>query len=60
MDWAISVTGERSQHMNEIFKPVSSKMDFAAMERGILQSWEKHGIVQKYLRSNQTAIEEFR
>lgn len=45
--------------MNEIFKAVSSKVDFPAMEREILESWEKHGIVQKYLRCNQDSEKRF-
>ena len=38
-----------------MFKPVPSKMDFPAMEREILQWWDENGIMQKYLRRNETA-----
>ena len=35
-----------------MFEPVSSKVDFPAMERDILQWWDDAGIVDKYLRRN--------
>ena len=35
-----------------MFEPVSSKMDFPAMERDLLQWWDDAGIVKKYLRRN--------
>ena len=35
-----------------MFKPVSPKVDFPAMEREILAWWEREGIVQRYLHRN--------
>ncbi len=37
------------------FKPVSSKVDFPAMERDLLAWWQAQGILQKYLRRNERA-----
>jgi isoleucyl-tRNA synthetase len=41
------------------FKPVSSQVDFPAMERGLLSWWYESGIVEKYLHRNDTAKENF-
>ncbi len=35
-----------------MFKPVSPKVDFPAMEREILAWWQREGIVQRYLHRN--------
>lgn len=37
------------------FQPVSSKADFPAMEREVLQWWHDHRIVAQYLRKNERA-----
>ncbi|MDQ7843231.1 MAG: class I tRNA ligase family protein [Armatimonadota bacterium] len=37
------------------FKPVSSKVDFPAMEREILAWWETHRVREQYLRRNENA-----
>ncbi len=37
------------------FKPVSSKIDFPAMERELLQWWARHRIVERYLHRNDHA-----
>ena len=42
-----------------MFEPVSSKMDFPAMERDILQWWDDAGIVDKYLRRNDDSDRRF-
>ena len=42
-----------------MFKPVSSKVDFPAMERDILAWWQENGIVQKYLRRNDGSDKKF-
>ena len=42
-----------------MFKPVSSKVDFPAMERDILSWWEEKGILEKYLKRNDGATEKF-
>ena len=34
------------------FKPVSSKVDFSALEREILAWWQQSGMMQKYLHRN--------
>ncbi len=36
-----------------MFKPVSTKVDFPALEREILRWWEEQSMVRKYLRRNQ-------
>ena len=38
-----------------MFDPVSSKVDFPALEREILAFWEENGIVEKYLNRNKGA-----
>ena len=38
-----------------MFDPVSSKVDFPALEREILAFWEENGIVEKYLSRNEGA-----
>lgn len=35
------------------FRPVSSKVDFPAMEREVLAWWGEHHILQQYLRRNE-------
>jgi isoleucyl-tRNA synthetase len=42
-----------------MFKPVSSKVDFPAMERDILDWWRESGVMQKYLTRNDGAAERF-
>ena len=42
-----------------MFKPVSSKVDFPAMERDILAWWQENGIVQKYLTRNDGSDKKF-
>ena len=37
------------------FKPVSSKVDFPALEREILAWWQQTGMMQQYLRRNDTS-----
>src|SRR2546428_691117 len=39
------------------FRPVSSKVDFPAMEREILAWWQAQGILTKYLRRNERAAQ---
>ncbi|MBI4281871.1 MAG: isoleucine--tRNA ligase [Chloroflexi bacterium] len=36
-----------------MFKPVTSKVDFPAMERELLAWWQQTGMMEKYLRRNQ-------
>ena len=38
-----------------MFEPVSSKVDFPALEREMLEFWEEHRIVEKYLSRNDGA-----
>lgn len=38
-----------------VFTPVTSKVDFPAMEREILAWWQQAGIMQKYLRRNRSS-----
>ncbi|PKB67583.1 MAG: isoleucine--tRNA ligase [SAR202 cluster bacterium Io17-Chloro-G3] len=38
-----------------MFTPVTSKVDFPAMEREILAWWQQAGIMQKYLRRNRSS-----
>ena len=37
------------------FRPVSSRVDFPAMEREVLAWWEEQRILQQYLRRNETS-----
>lgn len=41
------------------FKPVSSKVDFPAVERELLEYWYKKGIVEKYLNRNSASDKKF-
>ena len=41
------------------FKPVSSQIDFPALERELLDYWYTKGIVEKYLKRNKTAGRKF-
>ena len=41
------------------FKPVSSQIDFPALERELLQYWEKEGIIEKYLNKNNSSEKKF-
>ncbi len=41
------------------FKPVSSQIDFPALERELLDYWYTEGIVQKYLDKNKSADKKF-
>lgn len=41
------------------FKPVSSQMDFPALERELLEYWYKEGIVEKYLTLNKDSDQKF-
>ncbi len=41
------------------FKPVSSQVDFPALERELLNFWYKEGIVQKYLDKNKSSNKKF-
>jgi len=36
-----------------VFKPVSTKVDFPAMERETLRWWYESGVVEKYLKRNE-------
>ena len=42
-----------------MFKPVSSKVDFPALEREVLAWWEQEGIVEKYLKRNDSSDKNF-
>lgn len=42
-----------------VFKSVSSLVDFPALERELLDYWEKEGIVEKYLKKNQDSDKKF-
>lgn len=42
------------------FKKVSQKVDFSKLERQILEYWDKHHILAKYLTKNQKAEKKFR
>ena len=42
-----------------MFKPVSAKVDFPAMERDILKWWDENGIVEKYLKRNEASDQRF-
>ncbi len=42
-----------------MFEQVGSKVDFPALEREILAWWEEAGIVEKYLKRNESAKERF-
>ena len=42
-----------------MFKPVSSKVDFVAMERDVLAWWQQNGIVEKYLKRNDRSAKKF-
>ncbi len=41
------------------FKPVSSQVDFPALERELLDYWHKESIVEKYLKRNASADKKF-
>lgn len=41
------------------FKPVSSQVDFPALERELLNYWYKEGIVEKYLNKNKLSDKKF-
>ena len=41
------------------FKPVSSQVDFPALERELLDFWYQEGIVEKYLKRNESSEEKF-
>lgn len=41
------------------FKPVSSQIDFPALERELLDYWYKEGIVEKYLKQNKSSEKKF-
>lgn len=42
-----------------MFKPVSPKVDFPKLERELLQRWYKEGIVDKYLKKNNSSKKKF-
>ena len=42
-----------------MFKPVSSKVDFPAMEREIMRWWDENRIVEKYLKRNERSDKRF-
>lgn len=42
-----------------MFKPVSPKVDFPAMERELLKEWYNKGIVEKYLKRNEKSEKRF-
>ena len=42
-----------------MFKPVSSKVDFPALERELLKKWYEEGIVAKYLHRNDASEKKF-
>ena len=42
-----------------MFKPVSSVVDFPALERELLEYWSKNGIVEKYLHKNDAVEKKF-
>ena len=42
-----------------MFKQVSSKVDFPAMERDILEWWDENGIVEKYMKRNEGSVQRF-
>lgn len=41
------------------FKPVSSQIDFPALERELLDYWYEEGIIEKYLKKNESSEEKF-
>lgn len=41
------------------FKPVSSQVDFPALERELLNYWYKEGIIKKYLHKNDSSDKKF-
>ncbi|MDO8571020.1 MAG: isoleucine--tRNA ligase [Candidatus Daviesbacteria bacterium] len=41
------------------FKPVSSQVDFVALEKELLEYWSKNGIVEKYLKRNENSTKQF-
>ena len=45
--------------MTTKFKPVSSQVDFPALEKGLLDYWYKEGIVKKYLKRNENSEKSF-
>ena len=42
-----------------MFKPVNKSINFPDMEKDILEWWEKHGIVKKYLNKNQNSSKRY-
>lgn len=42
-----------------MFRSISSKVDFPKLERGILERWQKEGIINKYLKKNNSSKEKF-
>jgi len=42
-----------------MFKPVTPSIDFPALERELLEFWEKKGIVRKYLQKNKNSSKKF-
>src|SRR3990167_11164232 len=42
-----------------MFKPVSSSVDFPALEREWLKKWYEEGIVEKYLKRNDTSEKKY-
>ncbi|MDO8638883.1 MAG: class I tRNA ligase family protein, partial [Candidatus Daviesbacteria bacterium] len=45
--------------LKNIFKPVSSQVDFVALEKELLNYWSKNGIVEKYLQRNENSTKKF-
>ncbi len=41
------------------FKTVSSQVDFVALEKELMDYWQKEGIVKKYLKKNETSDKKF-
>lgn len=42
-----------------MFKPVNKSINFPDMEKDILEWWEKHGVVKKYLNKNQNSSKRY-
>ena len=42
-----------------MFKPVSSKVDFPSLERGILDWWKQPSMMEKYLHHNDSSEQRF-
>jgi isoleucyl-tRNA synthetase len=43
----------------QMFKPVSSKVDFPSLERGILDWWQQESMMEKYLHHNDSSERRF-